>query len=151
MSYNPLTIANKIVALKGNNLTIMELLKLQYIAHGYSLAILNKPLFKGRVEAWPYGPVVKEVYDRFRNDQGIHISRPISSSIAEEEKIEDNCVKVIEGVVENYKGKNGWELSALTHEANSPWTKTVSDKGFYSEIPDKLIQDYYEGLIGKND
>jgi uncharacterized phage-associated protein len=144
MSHNPLLIANKIIELKNNDLTIMELLKLQYIAHGYLLAFRKTPLFKGRVEAWPYGPVIPEVYNAFK-PQGIHIKKPIP--VRSEETIPDESCEIIRSVIESYKQKSGWELSALTHIENSPWTQTVTEKGFYSQIPDSLTQSYYERLI----
>ena len=146
MSYNPLLIANRIVEIK-QRLTIMELLKLQYIAHGYSLAILNKPLFKGEIEAWPYGPVIRKVYNTFRNSQGIHITLPVAIANSDDEIISSDYENILQKVISIYKDKDGWELSALTHEDNSPWTKTVEAHGFYSEIPNDLTKSYYESLI----
>ena len=147
MSYSPLIIANKIVRLKKNNLTIMELLKLQYISHGYSLAIFDKPLFNGVVQAWPYGPVIPEVYNAFRNPQGINIIEPIPTQ--EIVEIDEDLSSIIAGIVDLYKEKDGWDLSVLTHENNSPWTQTVATGGFYSEIPNSLTKEYYKHLIEK--
>ena len=143
MKYDPLLIANRIVELKSNKLTIMELLKLAYIAHGYSLALLNEPLFDSSVEAWPYGPVVPQVYTTFRK-QGIDITNTLPIKV---EKLSSSAEEVINAVVQIYGNKDAWKLSALTHEENAPWTQTVAAKGFYSLIPDELTKTYYKGLV----
>lgn len=43
-------------------LTLMKIIKLVYIAHGWHLAHKKSPLISEPVEAWPYGPVVPSVY-----------------------------------------------------------------------------------------
>jgi hypothetical protein len=61
-----LQIANEFISLakeRGEPLSNMKLQKLVFIAHGWSLAILNKPLFYEDVCAWRYGPVVPKLYD----------------------------------------------------------------------------------------
>jgi uncharacterized phage-associated protein len=52
----------KIAKRKGLHITPMQLLKLVYIAHGWSLAILGRDLFPDRIEAWKYGPVIPDLY-----------------------------------------------------------------------------------------
>jgi uncharacterized phage-associated protein len=47
-------------------ITHLKLQKLLYYAQGCYLAIYNKPLFKEAIVAWKYGPVVEEVYNRFK-------------------------------------------------------------------------------------
>jgi uncharacterized phage-associated protein len=39
-------------------LSNMKLQKLVYYAQGLHLALNDAPLFKGKIEAWTYGPVV---------------------------------------------------------------------------------------------
>ncbi len=46
-------------------LTNLRLQKLLYYAQAWSLAMRDKPLFDDRIEAWPSGPVVPSVFDRF--------------------------------------------------------------------------------------
>lgn len=151
MSYHPLLIANKIIEYKhGEKITIMELLKLQYIAHGYTLATLNEPLFDSPIEAWPYGPVIKDVYNAFRIS-GVKIKAPIALPDNIHNHVKKEHEFIIKTVIELYKDKDGWELSALTHEPNSPWTNTVSTKGFYNEIPNITIQKYYQTLISRGE
>ena len=44
----------------------MSLLKLVYISHGWNLEMRNEPLVQNRIEAWQYGPVIPDVYRKFR-------------------------------------------------------------------------------------
>jgi uncharacterized phage-associated protein len=41
--------------------------KLLYYLQGWSLALRGRPLFEERIEAWKLGPVVPEVYHRFKS------------------------------------------------------------------------------------
>src|SRR5438552_2691079 len=49
----------------GDPLTPMRLHKLLYYAQGWALAVLGKPLFTGRFEAWVHGPVLRDLYPQF--------------------------------------------------------------------------------------
>ncbi|WP_184090282.1 type II toxin-antitoxin system antitoxin SocA domain-containing protein [Sphingomonas xinjiangensis] len=44
----------------------MQLLRLVYIAHGWSLGLLNEPLVNEEPEAWQHKPVFPAVYRAFR-------------------------------------------------------------------------------------
>ena len=47
-------------------LSPLHLQKLLYYCQGWSLALLGRPLFYQPLCAWKYGPVVRDVYDRFQ-------------------------------------------------------------------------------------
>jgi uncharacterized phage-associated protein len=69
MAYDARTVANEFLRLardRGHELTNMQLQKLVYIAHGYTLAILHEPLVRQDIEAWRYGPVIKDLYQVLR-------------------------------------------------------------------------------------
>ena len=50
----------------GNPMTNMRLNKLLYFAQGAYLARTGSPLFDNDFVAWTYGPVVCDVYDRYK-------------------------------------------------------------------------------------
>src|SRR6056297_1796303 len=60
----------------NKTLSIMSLLKLIYISHGWHLEIFKSPLISNRIEAWKFGPVVPEAYTAFRS-QGIDVQQPL--------------------------------------------------------------------------
>jgi len=50
---------------EGRGLTPLQINKLVYICHGWTLALLDRPLNNNNVnqiQAWKYGPVVQKVY-----------------------------------------------------------------------------------------
>lgn len=134
----------KIAKRKGTQLTPLQLMKLVYIAHGWSLGLGRGDLFPDRIEAWKYGPVIPDLYQATK-----HYGRnPIPFS-----RIEDGSVPVsvederfLTDIVEQYGKMSGTALSALTHKSGTPWDHVYEDGVFNIEIPDQLIRDHYRKL-----
>jgi len=143
MTFDARQIANWFVARyseDGKNPSIMTLLKMTYIAHGWHLGIKGVPLFSNDIQAWRHGPVIEEVYTLFRK-QGDY-----STSIAHgfpKEEIEPETVNFLEDVYRKYGRYDAWTLSNLTHKKDSPWDITWREIGEYGEIPDSLIKQHY--------
>lgn len=145
---------------EGLPLTHMQLQKLPYIAHGWGLAILKEPLISVTPRAWRYGPVYPSLYEalsRYRadpvddfvreNDNDILANTrgaPIREDFSSSEK------KLIDMVWKKYKGKEGIELSALTHEPDTPWFKTWHEGGRNTPIQNEIISEHYNALLEKN-
>ena len=65
MSHDPKAVANYFLDCAkedGESLTLLKLVKLVYLAHGWHLGLTGDPLIKENVEAWRYGPVVPSIY-----------------------------------------------------------------------------------------
>lgn len=58
----PVLVADYFITNAVGSLTPLQVIKMVYIAHGYSLALLDEPLVEEAVEAWRYGPVLPSVY-----------------------------------------------------------------------------------------
>jgi uncharacterized phage-associated protein len=131
--YDARAIANLLLDLadeRGVRLTQMSVLKLIYFAHGWYLAIHNKPLCAHQFEAWQYGPVLKVVRDAFKEYGNLPIrSRATKLIVTTGEFIEvpphvqSNDRDFIQSVFDEYRGHSAWTLSEMTHEAGSPWDK----------------------------
>ena len=144
MSYDARQIANWFVARarrSGKTMSIMSLLKLTYIAHGWYLEVRNKPLFANKIEAWRYGPVIPDVYNAFR-PQGVNVSGEVSApKIAE---IGTNDQEFLEEIWNIYGGLEPFRLSDLTHVSGGPWDIATKTGGYYAPIPNDLIQQHYQ-------
>ena len=66
MSYPAKVIANyfikKAIEQNDKSLNLMKLLKLLYIAQGWSLAMFDRKIINEPIDAWKYGPVVANIY-----------------------------------------------------------------------------------------
>ena len=60
--YSTQLIADYIIAHGGGALTPLQVIKLAYIAHGFTLALLGRSLVPEPIEAWRYGPVIPSIY-----------------------------------------------------------------------------------------
>ena len=153
MSHSSLAVANKILQVaeeKGIPLTIMQLIKLVYIAHGWTLALLDKPLVSDRVEAWQHGPVYPAVYNEFRGSGWMPISRTardpdtgveISSAFSEDEE------SILGQVVGSYGKFHAFDLSARTHRQGTPWFQTFDGgRGKFSVIKNELIKSHFDAM-----
>lgn len=62
-------VANYFLATLGaqpeSDLTPMKLQKLCAYSQALALALLDRPIFAEKIEAWPYGPVIPTVYRQF--------------------------------------------------------------------------------------
>ncbi|OXV01153.1 Panacea domain-containing protein [Klebsiella pneumoniae] len=148
--YSPVQVANRFVMLgnqQQNPLTHMQLQKLTYIAHGYYLAFTGRPLLNELVSAWKYGPVIPGMYDAFKN----YGNRPVIAPAMTPQgmtTMDAQAEGVIGAVYQYYGGKDGIELSTLTHMPGTPWSQAYN--GFSSTIiPNDTIKSYYDGLVAK--
>lgn len=142
MQYDAKQIANEFIrraAKRGKILSIMQLLKLIYIAHGWNLSLYNRPLIRNKIEAWQHGPVVPDVYNAFRG-QGIHIK---NEAEVPEQSIDPQTENILDQIYELYGDMSPFKLSDLTHVSGGPW-HIASKKGNYAHIPDHVIKAHYD-------
>jgi uncharacterized phage-associated protein len=119
------TIANYILDLAWRDRVSIDPLKLQkilYLAHGWSLVLLKRPLIKEPFEAWNYGPVVPSVYRAFQKFGASPITEHASKEPMENHYALDQQTKALLGSVwETYKKLNAIQLSMFTHEPGYAW------------------------------
>lgn len=142
MIYDARQVANWFVTRaqrEGKTLSIMSLLKLTYIAHGWHLETQNSPLFSNRIEAWQYGPVIPDVYGAFRR-QGIHVTGPVQVPNAQFTPSDEYLLDQVYNV---YGRLQPFQLSDLTHVSGGPWDIATKSGGYHAVIPDELIKQHY--------
>jgi len=154
---NPLAVANYFIQKSmeiGELLTPMKLVKLVYIAHGWYLGLTGEPLINEAVEAWKYGPVVPSIYHTFKNYGGSPISQTASYITDSWQPVEYSLATpqlepFLDRIWEVYHGYTGVELSAMTHQNDTPWQQIWESKGKFSlseTIPNDLIRVYYQTM-----
>ncbi|MDD9801715.1 MAG: DUF4065 domain-containing protein [Deltaproteobacteria bacterium] len=139
---------------KSKSYTPMKIIKLVYIAHGWCLAISQKPLIINPVEAWRYGPVIRSLYDEFKKFgngtiQGLAEYSEVESKSGEvKEHIEEEFVKTLRSVYQLYGDFEAFQLANLTHMPNSPWAKAIEDSKAF--ISNDIMKAEYERLWKRN-
>jgi uncharacterized phage-associated protein len=145
--YDARSVSNYLVEIAAkdrNTLTPMQVLKLVYIAHGYSLGFRRTPLIKNRIEAWKYGPVIPELYHAVKHwrDHPVQIIDLKSNT-----DLEDDDKNFVDEVYSAYKDYDGIDLSALTHQPLTPWDTVYNPLAFGNPIPNNLIEHHYRAMI----
>lgn len=139
-------VANRFVRLaqdKGESISILQLVKFVYLAHGWHLGFHNTPLICHEVQAWRHGPVVPEVYHAFRSPKSVLITElAMDGSAPFDAEFDDNAQSLIGLVYKEYSTLSPFALSSLTHKPGTPWHQ-MRGKGNYATIPNKVIRDYY--------
>ncbi|CUH85154.1 putative phage-associated protein [Thalassovita mediterranea] len=142
--YDARQIANWFVgrfAQEGKKASIMTLLKLVYIAHGWFLETRLRPMFPNQIQAWKHGPVIPDIYREFRS-QGIDIKSKIPNF--DDCSIADEDVCLLEDIFRIYGSMSPFVLSDLTHIPGGPWDIATKRGGNYAEITNDLILAHYQ-------
>jgi uncharacterized phage-associated protein len=153
-AHDPRAIANRILQLRsetGKSLTVMQLIKLVYIADGWAVALLGKPLSKADPQAWQYGPVYPELYRAFKKFGSNPVTEPAKiagTDVPYGEEFSSDEEGVMRAVVDGYGKLSAYQLSNLTHQSETPWSKAFGN-GAYSIISLKEIEDHFASLKAK--
>ena len=143
MTYDARSISNWFIRrarADGRELSIMSLLKLTYIAHGWHLEIRKRPLFSNKIQAWQFGPVIPDVYNTLR-PQGVTV---LSEASGFDDPISEADEILLGQIWDIYGSMSAYQLSDITHEKGGPWEIATESGGNYAPIPDDLIKNHYE-------
>lgn len=120
-------------------MTNLKLQKLLYYAQGFSLAIAGHRLFPEDVVAWQYGPVVPEVWRKFRDYEAKPIPEPKSLEL---DGVAAQELELLEDVYSVYGQFSAWKLRDLTH-TERPWIETPQSE----PISDSLMTEFFKTLV----
>lgn len=119
-------------------LTNLKLQKLLYYVQGYTMALFDKEAFNENIEAWTYGPVVKEVYNEFSIYGGLEINNQYDNiSVTPELEALIKLVCILKMDVP------AWSLVKETHK-EEPWKLTKEVYGLGNVIPKEFIKKYFK-------
>jgi len=130
-------------------MTHMKLQKLVFFMHAWGLALYEESPVSEQPQAWEYGPVFSSLYHILKT----HGSAPITDWLVQvnpetrqlepmiPQKEDHQFWQLLESVWERYGGFNAFELSALTHEDDSPWASARNAN--LGLLDDQEITDFY--------
>ncbi|MBD8891800.1 Panacea domain-containing protein [Roseibium litorale] len=121
--------------------TIMKLLKLVYVSHGWYLEMVGAPLIRNRIEAWKYGPVIPDVYSVFSGSGASPIGNVLPGY--DSTGLDDFTQKFLEQIYNLYGNKSAIELSNMTHETGGPWDIASRRNGYFAPIDNETIVQHY--------
>lgn len=137
----------------GPPITHLQLQKLVYIGYGFYFAQTNKKLFRERIEAWPYGPVVPELYHEFkrfeyfpiRNWSAYYDYSTGKFEIPLVSKDDFGSLKILDFVWTRYGRLPAKQLVKITHAEGTPWKITIDQEQL--RIADDLICRHYNKIL----
>jgi len=135
------------------SLTKMQLIKIVYFIHGWSLAFFGKPLVEDRPQVWKLGPVYPRLYKSLAG----YTSESVNKKIIHKETgiphvagfLLPNQRQLIDDITSGYGKLHAFVLSERTHEKGTPWDIAMKSKGLYSEIDDETLVAHFKELMKK--
>jgi len=137
----------------GVPLSLMQLIKLVYIAHGWHRGYFSENLINDAVQAWQYGPVIPDLYRKLKHYGRSKIDSPIEGfpPIQQCKLPSPHTLALLDRVWDQYSSRDGIQLSALTHQQGTPWDEVWNSRGgsdYYGAIiPNDLIDAHYKQKI----
>ena len=152
--HSSILVADYIVFEHGR-FTPFRLNKLVYIAHGRTLAALDRPLIWDRIEAWKYGPCIPLLHHHLKrwdwsgvlgltycpNYTSIHGLRDMFNA-----ELPGDERNIIDRTAIDYGEWTEHDLNRLCHEKGSPWDYRYDGK-FGTEILDSDLKAYYSNEL----
>lgn len=107
---------------EGELISNLKLQKLLYYAQGFHLALYGDSLFNENLEAWNHGPVVPEIYHRFKEYKSSPLPRPDDF---DGQKYDNELSGFLDEVYDVYGQFSAWKLREMTHE-EPPWKEAYA-------------------------
>lgn len=126
---------------RGDLITNLKLQKLLYYIQAWYL-VRNKGvrLFSEDIEAWQYGPVVREVYDAYKcfgrnpiNDEGL----------SDNFKLDEEIIRYIDSVLDEYMDYSASALVKSIHQ-DAPWQEAYKNGEI---ITSESMYEFYRDLL----
>lgn len=114
-----------------SNLQLQEILYFLQVIHA---SATGKLLFADPFEAWPYGPIIRDVYVKFSDEGGFPIKRKFDT------EIDDSIRPFLDAGVDILAEKAPWDQIRISHAKKSPWDTIYNRKYLHNGIiPNELI------------
>lgn len=116
-------------------ITQMKLHKLLYYAQGVYLAVTDNKLFQEDLLAWEHGPVVREIFNKYKGQRTIDddLSKAQLDDFEKIAKKDKEANSVLEAVYERYSDYSASQLRNMTH-SERPWKETEHNDVISTEL-----------------
>lgn len=141
---NPIDVSKYIINyLKEKSYPVnhLKLQKLLYYIEAWYTVFTGSNLFEEQIEAWQHGPVIRKVWDYFKNQSILYDNLKISKGF--ELKASKEQIEIINDVLDEYGDKTGYYLETLTH-SEEPW-KIARRKNKY--IDKNTMKQFYSSRL----
>ncbi|NBC33165.1 MAG: DUF4065 domain-containing protein [Alphaproteobacteria bacterium] len=139
---------------EGVSIDQLKLQKLVYYSHAWHLGNDLGPLFPDDIEAWPHGPVIRDLYVDFK-DAG---RKPIQHFAFDldgrmpvvDPDVDPQSIQLLEEVWKAYRDLSGIQLSNSTHGTAEPWSIVARHYGALESkprIPNELIENVFRAKL----
>lgn len=140
----------------------MKLQKLLYYAQAWWLAHTGAELFEEDIEAWPWGPVVRDIYLQFKEfgrepiagKRAMELTKAGESffdyQFKEPPSVSQDVESFLRSVWDAHKKYTGVQLSNATHADGEPWTIVKQRYGTLDgkpRIPNELMRDAFRNKL----
>ena len=116
----------------------MKLQKLLYYAQGAYMAIMGGLLFDDPILAWTHGPVVGNVYHRFK----VFGSNGIDVDDLDYPEFDAETEGILAQVYDVFGQYSAWKLREMTHE-ETPWKSTEQGKAIDQDTIKRYFLENY--------
>lgn len=120
---------------EGKPVTNLKLQKMLYFMWIDWYKERKESLFGNRIEAWHYGPVIPDVYYRYR----IFVADPIKR--VEDYPISESDERTLINLTRKYNSISASTLVGKSHAPGTPWDRAGGVKANCSEITKDLMID----------
>ena len=126
---------------EDDDITNLKLQKLLYYAQGFHLALFGKPLFEEDIKAWTHGPVVPEVYHKYKK----YGKNPLPVEGVDDvmKNLTDDQIDFLYEIWSVFGQYSPWKLRDMTHQ-EKPWMDHEKDA---SVISKDELKDYFSTRV----
>lgn len=108
----------------------MKLQKLIYFAYRNYIKKTGRKAFNDSIQTWKYGPVVQSVYDEFKSFGKNTITQFAKDAQGKVYVVNESAIELIKSINDvwnKYKCYSGIDLSKMTHEEGTAWSKAFHE------------------------
>lgn len=126
---------------KGYPISNLKLQKILYFIQAEFLVNINSPCFYENIEAWDFGPVVPEVYQRYKICGSSNI-RSYGRPLFRINRFSDQELSMINNMIDATSEYSANQLVDITHQ-QEPWLNSYK-KYYNNVISNQSIKDFFE-------